>query len=116
MRELFHTRLLKTKKLAFLVVVFLFAFKWDSLPLLEGSPAKQESILPLKDQQPGFRGQKDMQPFQITFSTEIKGHYGTAFLRHLGLSVISRLDLLLLLETSLFLRPFQKESMPFFIH
>lgn len=38
--------------------VFLFAFKWDSLPLLEGSPAKQESILPLKDQQPGFRGQR----------------------------------------------------------
>lgn len=38
--------------------VFLFAFIWDSLPLLEGSPAKQESILPLKDQQPGFRGQR----------------------------------------------------------
>lgn len=39
-------------------ICFLFAFKWDSLPLLEGSPAKQESILPLKDQQPGFRGQR----------------------------------------------------------
>lgn len=38
--------------------VFLFAFIWDSLPLLERSPAKQESILPLKDQQPGFRGQR----------------------------------------------------------
>lgn len=39
-------------------ICFLFAFKWDSLPLLERSPAKQESILPLKDQQPGFRGQR----------------------------------------------------------
>lgn len=39
-------------------ICFLFAFKWDSLPLLEGSPAKQENILPLKDQQPGFRGQR----------------------------------------------------------
>lgn len=36
----------------------LFALIWDSLPLLEGSPAKEESNLPLKDQQPGFRGQR----------------------------------------------------------
>lgn len=38
--------------------VCFFALIWDSLPLLEGSPAKEESNLPLKDQQPGFRGQR----------------------------------------------------------
>lgn len=42
---------------SFFFVCF-FALIWDSLPLLEGSPAKEESNLPLKDQQPGFRGQR----------------------------------------------------------
>lgn len=43
---------------SFFFFFLLFALIWDSLPLLEGSPAKEESKLPLKDQQPGFRGQR----------------------------------------------------------
>lgn len=55
-------------------ICFLFAFKWDSLPLLEGSPAKQENILPLKDQQPGFRGQRTCNHSRLHSQKKITGH------------------------------------------
>lgn len=49
---------------------FLFAFKWDSLPLLEG-PQPNRKASPPKRPTTRFQRTKDMQPFQITFSKKL---------------------------------------------
>lgn len=52
--------------ICFLFLFFLlFALIWDSLPLLEGSPAKEEKQTPPKRPTTRFQRTKDMQPFQI---------------------------------------------------
>lgn len=48
----------------------LFALIWDSLPLLEGVPSQRGKQSPPKRPTTRFQRTKDMQPFQITFSTD----------------------------------------------